>query len=123
MSDKRWSKERPLRVVTAYMNLAEQFFIDQGFEHVAGMGEGGGGGEKGAKGSILCYSFTHLVLSCLHTLVNERPNSSVVCVALFPRLSSRVETKHEVLLFMLRYLTSSPPHGVEKRAYRRLVSE
>ena len=34
LSDKRWSKERPLRVVTAYMNLAEQFFADQGFEHV-----------------------------------------------------------------------------------------
>jgi hypothetical protein len=29
LSDKRWSKERPLRVVTAYMNLAEQFFQDQ----------------------------------------------------------------------------------------------
>jgi ATP phosphoribosyltransferase len=34
LSDKRWSKERPLRVVTAYMNLAEQFFAEQGFEHV-----------------------------------------------------------------------------------------
>jgi len=34
LSDKRWSKERPLRVVTAYMNLATQFFKDQGFEHV-----------------------------------------------------------------------------------------
>ena len=53
-ADKRWSKERPLRVVTAYMNLAEQFFIDQGFEHVAGMGKrGGGGGQERA--TILCY--------------------------------------------------------------------
>jgi ATP phosphoribosyltransferase len=29
LSDKRWSKERPLRVVTAYMNVAEQFFAEQ----------------------------------------------------------------------------------------------
>ena len=34
LSDTRWSKERPLRVVTAYMNLAEQFFKDQGFDNV-----------------------------------------------------------------------------------------
>jgi|TARA_B100001142_G_scaffold270226_1_gene276211 ATP phosphoribosyltransferase len=34
LSDKRWSKDRPLRVVTAYMNLAEQFFAEQGFENV-----------------------------------------------------------------------------------------
>ena len=34
LSDKRWSKERPLRVVTAYMNLAEQFFAELGFENV-----------------------------------------------------------------------------------------
>ena len=34
MADKRFSAERPLRVVTAYMNLADQFFKEQGFEHV-----------------------------------------------------------------------------------------
>ena len=34
MADKRFSAERPLRVVTTYMNLADQFFKDQGFEHV-----------------------------------------------------------------------------------------
>ena len=34
LSDKRWSKERPLRVITAYMNLATQFFADQGFDYV-----------------------------------------------------------------------------------------
>jgi len=34
LSDKRWSKDRPLRVVTAYINLAERFFGDLGFEHV-----------------------------------------------------------------------------------------
>lgn len=34
LSDKRWSKDRPLRVVTAYMNLAEQFFAEIGFENV-----------------------------------------------------------------------------------------
>lgn len=34
LSDKRWSKDRPLRVVTAYMNLAERFFGDLGFENI-----------------------------------------------------------------------------------------
>jgi ATP phosphoribosyltransferase len=34
MNDKRFTKERPLRVVTAYMNLAEQFFREQGMTHV-----------------------------------------------------------------------------------------
>jgi len=33
-SDPRFSKERPLRVVTAYVNVATQFFKDQGMENV-----------------------------------------------------------------------------------------
>ena len=33
-SDPRFSKERPLRVVTAYVNLATKFFKDQGMENV-----------------------------------------------------------------------------------------